>query len=145
MYVQDHGESHIDGIFSEEPPLVDSSKEYALLLPQVDSDGNEIPGVRTPHVQVPLATYTGWNYRPEGNGDKVMAGVIGSYLPFEKTTQERRSNGDSRPSIEERYRTRDDYVAAVKQAAVELVKQRLLLDEDVERYVELARAEATFE
>ena len=30
-----------------------------LLVPQVDTDGNEIAGIRLPNVAVPLATYTG--------------------------------------------------------------------------------------
>src|SRR5215510_11832379 len=34
-----------------------------LLVPQVDRDGNELSGVRLPNVAVPLATYTGWNFR----------------------------------------------------------------------------------
>ena len=34
-----------------------------LLVPQVDEDGNERAGIRLPEVAVPLATYTGWNFR----------------------------------------------------------------------------------
>src|SRR5262249_25043209 len=34
-----------------------------LLVPQVDRDGNEFSGIRLPNVAVPLATYTGWNFR----------------------------------------------------------------------------------
>ena len=34
-----------------------------LLVTQVDADGNELSGIRLPNVAVPLATYTGWNFR----------------------------------------------------------------------------------
>jgi len=34
-----------------------------LLVPQVDGDGNELAGIQLPDVAVPLATYTGWNFR----------------------------------------------------------------------------------
>ena len=34
-----------------------------FLVPQVDADGNEIGGILLPDVAVPLATYTGWNFR----------------------------------------------------------------------------------
>jgi hypothetical protein len=37
---------------------------------------------------------------------------------------------DPRPSIEERYPTRDAYVAAVRRAAEDMVAARLLLEED---------------
>ena len=34
---------------------------YGVLVPQVDADGNDIGGVRSLYVRVPLGTYTGWN------------------------------------------------------------------------------------
>ena len=39
-----------------------------LLVPQVDVDGNEQSGIRLPEVAVPLATYTGWNFRAPAVG-----------------------------------------------------------------------------
>jgi len=35
----------------------------ALLVPAVDEDGNDRAGHRLPDIAVPLATYTGWNFR----------------------------------------------------------------------------------
>jgi hypothetical protein len=92
-------------------------------------------------VEVPLATFTGWNYRREHSAGRSLAGVIGSYLPFARTAGERRRSEDPRPSIEERYPTRDDYVRHIAAAAQRLLEQRLLLQEDVDRYVEAARSE----
>jgi hypothetical protein len=39
-----------------------------LLVPQVDGDGNEVSGIRLRNVAVPLATYTGWNFRNSSIG-----------------------------------------------------------------------------
>lgn len=143
LYVQDHGPDFYRGILSKEPPTEDPLSEYRLLIPQVDADGNETAGIRTPTVEVPLATYAGWNYRK--TPDKALAGLIGSFLPLAKTESERRARGDSRPSLEERYASRSDYVRMVELAAERLVSQRLLLQEDADRYVELARHEDAFD
>jgi hypothetical protein len=50
------------------------------------------------------------------------------------STNERRSTRDSRLSLQERYRTHAGYVVKVTLAAAKLVKDRLLLPEDVLRY-----------
>jgi len=145
LSVQEHGSDFDRGIISKEPPEEDKSKEYAVLVPQVDADGNDLPGIRTPHVDVPLATFTGWNFRPRGSAEKALAGLIGSYLPFAKTGEERRASGDPRPSVQERYRSRAHYVRLIAMAAQRLVEQRLLLEEDADRYVALAMLEKVFD
>ncbi|MDA0768781.1 MAG: hypothetical protein BZY79_00410 [SAR202 cluster bacterium Casp-Chloro-G4] len=144
LFAQDHGPDFNKGIIAE-PPREDVSKEYQILVPQVDADGNELPGIRTPQIQVPLATYTGWNYRPVGSAEKSLAGLVGSYLPFARTKAERDETGDHRPSLEERYGSKETYVKAIEKAAQSLVQQRLLLQEDAERYVALARAQTVFD
>ena len=141
LYVQDYGPDLERGIVSKEPPEEDRSREYTVLLPQVDADGNDIPGVRTPEVEVPMATFTGWNFRRQGMAEKALSGVIGSYMPFAATEQERQASGDPRPSLEERYRSQAHYVRAMAAAAQQLVDQRLLLEEDADRYGETAMKE----
>jgi hypothetical protein len=37
---------------------------YPSYIPKVDSDGNDIAGIRLPELTVPLATYTGWGNYP---------------------------------------------------------------------------------
>ena len=143
LYVQDHGPDFDRGLFSKEPPTEDPASEYRLLVPQVDADGNETAGIRTSALEVPLATYAGWNYRK--TPERALAGLIGSFLPLAKTEGERRASGDPRPSLEERYGSRADYVRRVELAAEHLVAQRLLLQEDADRYVELARREIAFD
>jgi len=64
--------------------------------------------------------------------------LLGSYFPFAATKRERLASGDPRPSIEERYPSGEYYADAIARAAADLQKQRLLLDEDVERIVSAA-------
>ena len=65
--------------------------------------------------------------------------IVGSFIPFAATAANRKKSGDPRPSLEERYPDHAHYVEAVRAAAKELCDERLLLDEDVERYVAAAR------
>ena len=140
LFVQDHGEDFEAGLFSLEPPTEDQEREYAVLVPSVDQDGNDIPGIRGPGLAVPFATYTGWNFRRLGEAEHSMAAVYGSYLAFPATESERAENKDSRVSLETRYPNLDEYVARVTEAARGLVEQRLLLEEDAERFIALARS-----
>jgi hypothetical protein len=106
---------------------------YGTRVSAVDTDGNEVAGVILPELRVPLATHTGWNLRhPDIGGAEQWLVFAGSTLPFPKTERERVAAGDPRPSIAERYRSRDDYLARVRAAAEALVKERWLLEEDVE-------------
>ncbi len=145
LFVQDHGPDFDQGVLSVEPPIEDKDKEYRVLVPHVDADGNDLPGIRGPGLEVPLATYTGWNFRPAGAAEKAMAAVNGSYLPFTKTRMERLEKGDPRPSIEERYGSRARYVKLVALASQRLVEQRLILEEDADRFVEQAMSEPAFD
>ncbi len=139
LFPQDYGSTYADGIAAEEPPRVDQTFEYAVRVPIVDADGNDIPGIRTPDVTVPRATYTGWNMRSESVGPNVMYSIVGSYLPFAGTEAERQKTGDERLSLAERYPSTADYVRQVSEAAHELHRRGLLLAEDVERYIAAAK------
>jgi hypothetical protein len=99
----------------------------------VDVDGNEVAGVRLPEVAVPLATFTGWTLRhPDIGGAEQLLPLAGATLPFPRTRGEREAAGDPRRSIEERYRSREDYLARVRAAGEALARERHLLAEDVE-------------
>jgi hypothetical protein len=103
-----------------------------FLVPQVDVDGNERAGIRLPEVSVPLATYTGWNFRNTRiGGTSQLVALLGSYLPFAQTRAEREAKHDPRPSIEERYTSRDAYMDKINKAATALVKDGYLLADDV--------------
>jgi hypothetical protein len=111
------------------------------LVPQVDADGNEIGGIRVPDVMVPLATTTGWNFRAESVGQpSEIYPLLGSYIPFPATKSARSANRDPRPSVEERYRDRADYLARLEAAASDLIRARYLLQEDLQNVLERGAA-----
>ena len=118
-----------------------ADKAYRTLVCRVDADGNEAAGVRLPDIAVPLATYSGWNeYKPPYPKGE-LADRDGSCLPFAIDKTAREAAGDPRPSIAERYKSGADYVARVETVISALQKDRLMLAEDAERYLERAQRE----
>jgi hypothetical protein len=108
--------------------------DFETRVPAPDADGNDKGGVRLVELQAPLGTHTGWNLRaPETGFAWATARFDGSFVPFARTEAERLAAGDPRPSLEARYPSRDDYVAAVRAAAARQVDVGLLLPEDIER------------
>jgi hypothetical protein len=117
-------------------PPVGIDNVYRTRVSAVDADGNEIAGIRLPPIAVPLGTHTGWNvYRAQ---PCELCDRDGSLIPFGRTRREREAIGDPRPSLEERYGSRDAYVAKVKAAAEALVADRLLLPSDAALYIKAA-------
>jgi hypothetical protein len=116
-----------------------TGEPYVTYVAAVDADGNERGGVHPPDVEVPVATYTGWNPRhaDSGGGGQIMD-MLGSTLPFVATASQRRQAGDPRPSIAERYRDREEYEARVRAVAQQLAAERYILPEDVDLAVRLA-------
>jgi hypothetical protein len=88
-----------------------------MLVPAVDTDGNELGGVPTVLRDAPLGTYLGWNVTSAGFHAGQVCNYVGGMVPFAITKAQRSANNDPRPSLEERYGTHDGYVAAVKAAA----------------------------
>ena len=117
------------GISTIQPPNVGAP--FPVLLPQVDADGTDRAGIHLPEITVPIATYTGWNLRDPATGaPEERVSFLGSYIPLAKTEAGRKQTGDPRPSIEERYASRDDYLARYGKAVDDLVRQRWILPED---------------
>lgn len=136
----DYGPDWDKGLIGRVPPEPHAGG-YAVLVPKVDPDGNEIGGIRLPDVAVPLGTATGWALRSaEFGGAGQLCYLDGFFLPFAKTRAEREGTGDPRPSLAERYRDRTDYVAKVREAAARLEREGYLLGEDVQRIVDQAAA-----
>jgi len=120
-----------------DPPEEGPSQFYQTFVSAVDGDGNEIAGIRLPSIAVPLGTYTGWNvYRAQPDE---LADRDGSFIAFPRTRAERDAADDPRPSLEERYGTREAYAAQVEAAAAALVAERLLLPADAAAFVAAAR------
>jgi hypothetical protein len=125
--------------FSVLPPRHVPGTEYGVRVPQVDGDGNDIGGIRSVMLQVPVGTYTGWNLRAAGFMEGLPCLASGSFIPFAKTAAER--GNDPRPSLEERYGTHQRYVDRVRTAAAQLVREGFLLQEDYFKLVANAEHE----
>jgi len=133
----DFGPEWSRGVCGALPPK--AGAPYASVVSAVDADGNEVAGIRPVELRVPLATFTGWNPRhPEQGAPGDIMSMMGSTLPFARTADERARRGDPRPSLAERYASRDDYLARVRVACAELVALRHMLAEDVQAVVERA-------
>ncbi len=118
-----------------------SSLRLPFLVPKVDADGNDVGGIRLPEIAVPLATYTGWNFRsPETGAPTEIVPLNGAFIPFAPTRKEREQWHDPRPSIEERYSSRQAYLEKVTAAAQHLASEGYLLHEDVDPVVSHAAA-----
>ena len=129
-----------EGIISNSPPEFIGAPTYPSFVSKVDEDGNEIAGIRLPGVAAPVATTTGWALRRAGFGENDGCESAGQNIPFKKTKAERSAAGDPRRSLEERYGTHEGYVQAVARAAEKLQRRRLLLQEDVDKYIAAAEA-----
>jgi hypothetical protein len=126
------------GLITKQPPAV--KQILPTLVPKVDSDGNDIGGVPSVLRQVPLGTYLGWNIVATGFDKGRICTLSGGYLPFAKTKAERAASTDPRLSLEERYRTHQAYVDAVKAAAEKAVAEKFLLRVDADRLIAEAAA-----
>ena len=98
---------------------------YPIFIPKVDVDGNDYGGIRLPDIDIPIATYVGWNIGSEGFAKGSLCGGVGSYIPFPRTRLERIQTGDPRLSIQERYRTKKEYIEKITGGALE--KKQLFL------------------
>jgi hypothetical protein len=111
---------------------------YNALIPQVDTDGNELAGVRLPDIAVPRATYTGWNLYKSPYPEGELCDRQGSYLPLASPAAERQAQCDPRPALAERYGSQEVYVQRVCEVVRELLAARLLLPEDATRFIDAA-------
>jgi hypothetical protein len=114
-------------------------RAFGSLVSAVDADGNEVAGIVLPELAVPIATHTGWTLRhPDIGGAEQLLVFAGATLPFPRTRAERATSGDPRASVEERYASREDYLARVRQQTRLLVEAGYLLDDDVDLSVTAA-------
>jgi hypothetical protein len=114
---------------------------YPDWVSTVNENGCEAAGIPMPDVAVPVASHTGFNPRhADTGGAGQLLEYIGSTVPFAKDKAEREAAGDPRPSLEERYGGRDDYLRQVEAAASALVSLRYLLNEDIALCVGIAAA-----
>jgi hypothetical protein len=120
---------------TQEPPK--RLGEYVVMVPMCDEDGNDLGCLMLPDIRVPLATYTGWNLRrKEVGAENMLASLLGSYIPFARTAEERLKARDPRKSIEERYGSFSDYRIAYFRECQRLVENRYLLEDDLSHLIE---------
>jgi len=111
-----------------------------VLVPKTDRDGLDLTGVRPVEIRAPLGTNMGWALRAPGFRAPNLCALAGSYIPFATTKAERLASGDPRRSLQERYKDHAGFVKAVQKAAMELVHERFLLQEDANTWVSTAEA-----
>ena len=113
--------------------------ELPLLVPQVDTDGNDIAGIRMPDVAVPLGTATGWVFRSASMSSPLEPVLLrGAWVPFAATRGQREAAHDPRPALAERYASREVYLSQVKDVLQKLITQRLLSAQDLESQLKQA-------
>lgn len=125
------------GVIDNLIPVVLST--HRPLVPKVDAVGNDLAGIRQPEVGAPTATLTGWNTRTASFTDGDLCDLNGMMIPLHRTKAQRLAAGDPRPSLEELYGTHLGYVDRVAAVAHELQEDRLMLQEDVDEYIQAAR------
>lgn len=129
----------LSGTITRQPPAIIG--EIPQLVPRVDSDGNEVAGVPSVQMLVPLGTYTGWNELTQGWGAGGGCAFAGGFIPFAKTRTERLKAGDPRLSLEERYGSHAKFVERVRTVVQQRLAAGWLLSDDAARLV--AQAEAS--
>ncbi|MDE1148251.1 MAG: alpha/beta hydrolase domain-containing protein [Azospirillaceae bacterium] len=130
----DFGPRYAQGIADRVPPARGAA--YVTRVPAPDADGNDRGGVRQVEVEAPLGTHTGWNLRaPETGFAEVQARFDGSFVPFARTAAERAASHDPRPSLAERYPTRDAFLAKVRAAVTREVQAGFILAEEADGLV----------
>ena len=128
----DYGDGVARGVIDARPKPPPDGAGYTVLVPAVDTDGNEAAGIRLPWISVPLATYTGWNVQSGELAEGELAGLLGSSFTLPRTRREREASGDSRLSLEERYADANDYLGQVRERIGALVGARYMLAEDAD-------------
>ncbi len=102
--------------------------------PRRDADGNALGGVRLPDMEAPLGTHGAQNLPLSDRACNLNA----AYIAFARTKADR-APGDTRATLAERYASREDYVARIRDAAQRLVAERFMLQPDADEAERAAR------
>jgi hypothetical protein len=117
------------GIIDREPPVLGAP--YPVFVSRVDTIGNELGGIRSIEILVPLATYYPWQLRTGmPSGTDHLASFRGTFIPLPKTEADRNASGDSRPSIEALHKDKGQFLRRVDDGISSLIVRRFLLPED---------------
>lgn len=128
-----------EGVIERQPPSV--GPPFPSLVSQVDGLGNEVAGVRGVELRVPVGTFTPWNLRYGFSAQtEELTDFRGTFIPFSRTPDERRTRGDPRPDLTALYPNLDAYLERVRAATRDLVSEGFLLPGDAPLAVEEAQA-----
>ncbi|MGY3265785.1 hypothetical protein ACVWZN_001858 [Lysobacter sp. HA35] len=126
LWQLDMGDAYASRGVITEP--VRAGRRYPLLVPAVDSDGNELGGWRGAMSSVPLGTFTAWDWKsPQLEKFGFISGLNGAFIPFARTRAERLAADDPRLSIEERYGDRQGFMKAATASIDNAISKRFLL------------------
>jgi hypothetical protein len=75
---------------------------------------------------------------------KERVSFLGSYFPFATIRYSAEEAGDFRAPIEERYKSREEYLEKFSEAARKLAADRFLLGEDIDALVQRGGSEWDF-
>ncbi len=117
-----------DHVIDQEPPIQGTS--YSVYVPAIDTNANEIGGIRPIELRVPLATYTPWSLRHHLSNHLEMDDFRGTFVPFAKNINRRTITHDMRSSLTQLYESKKDYMVRIDRELDHLIKERLLLSED---------------
>ncbi len=115
--------------YSNAVPVADLTKPYTLLVPKVDSNGNDVSGLLMPELAVPVATYAGWNIRGQGHAIGDGCSSTGSAIPLAVSPATRAAT-DPRTTLAQLYTGRADYQARFGAVADSLVARGYLTQLD---------------
>ena len=128
--VRPHAANDVAALTDWVSPL--AGRHYGALVPQVDADGNELTGIRLPDLATPRGTFLGWNIYKAPYPEGELADRDGTFLAFAATEAEQGS--DPRTSLAARYPA-DAYAGLMRAVTCALLRDRLLLQEDADRFL----------
>ena len=117
-----------DKIIDQEPPIKGAT--FKPRIPTVDEFGNEQGGIKSIELRVPIATYTPWSQRYGLKNSRELDDFRGLFIPL-PYFKANRTTRDMRPVIGSLYPDKHTYLQKIDQALDELIKERLLLEEDL--------------
>lgn len=113
---------------ADDPHVLQAPRHLAgavVKVPVRDADGIPVGGVRLPDAEVPLGTSAVQN--PPMT---FLCSLAAGFWEFKRTSADRAAASDIRPSLAERYKSRADYAAKVRTAALALQERGFLLPAD---------------
>jgi len=128
---------HAPTLFKEAMP---TKKLSNIFLPNIDSIGNELGGIKSTAITVPLSTRTGWNIDKQATMEDGLCHQYGSYFPL-AISQSAQSIKDQRPTITDLYASEQAYLIKVEKEIDQLLAKGFILAEEKDLLIKTALKE----